>query len=460
VASPELKSIIETMRARPSYKTLSVPQLREGLAKLFGQYPPPPGLTRAPVRAGGVSGDWVPGEWIQAAGSPPDRVIYYLHGGAYIRGSVQTHISLLGGLSRSCAARVFAIDYRLGPEHPFPAAVEDAVAGYRWLLAQAVPPDRIVIGGDSAGGGLALAALLSLRDAGVPLPAGAVLLSPWSDLAVTGESVETRAAADPMLGREYLLDMARMYLGSGDPRNALASPVFADLHGLPPLFIQVGTAEVLYDDATRLVEHALAAEVEVTFEPWPEMIHGWHLFAAILPEARQAIEHIGAFARRILDRAAPVVGAWAGTGSGTDAPRTVTVAESGSGSLGQTIVSGRHVLSADEPLAAGGRDSGPNPYDLLLSALGACTAMTLRLYAGRKQWPLERVSVTLRHQKIHAQDCAGCETKAGKIDRIERDIRMTGPLDAEQRARLLEIANKCPVHRTLHSEVNVVTRSV
>ena len=252
--------------------------------------------------------------------------------------------------------------------------------------------------------------------------------------------------------------MAKIYLGAGDPRNVLASPVFAGLHGLPPLFVQVGTAEVLYDDATRIVEHAIAAEVEVTFEPWPDMIHAWHLFAALLPEAREAIENIGAFARRIFARAAPVVGS--GAGAGAEAPRTVTVAESGRGRLGQTIASGRHVLSADEPLAAGGEDSGPNPYDLLLSALGACTAMTLRLYAGRKQWPLEHVSVTLRHEKIHAQDCADCETKEGKIDRIERDIQMTGPLDAEQRARLLEIADKCPVHRTLHSEVQVVTRSV
>jgi len=445
MASPELKSIIDMMRARPSYKTLSVAQLREGLARLFGQYPPPPGLTRKPVSAGGV-----PGEWIAAAGAAAERVIYYLHGGAYVRGSVQTHLNLVGALSRVCAARVLALDYRLGPEHPFPAAVVDAVAGYRWLLAQGVAPDRILIGGDSAGGGLALAALLSLRDAGVPLPAGAVLLSPWTDLAVTGESISTRAAADPMLGREYLLDMAKMYLGAGDPRHVLASPVFAGLHGMPPLFIQVGTSETLYDDATRIAVHASAAEVEVTFEPWPEMIHAWHLFAAVLPEAREAIEHIGAFARRIFARSAPQA----------DGARTVTVAESGRGRLGQTIASGRHVLNADEPLAAGGQDSGPNPYDLLLSALGACTAMTLRLYAGRKQWPLEHVSVTLRHQKIHAKDCADCETKEGKIDRIERDIQIVGPLDAEQRARLMEIADKCPVHRTLHSEVNVVTRSV
>jgi uncharacterized OsmC-like protein len=297
---------------------------------------------------------------------------------------------------------------------------------------------------------LALAALLALRESGAPMPAGAMLLSPWTDLAVTGRSIETRAAADPMLARDYLLDMAKMYLGQADPKDPLASPVFADLRGLPPLFIQAGTAEVLYDDATRIVEHAMAAELQVSFEPWPDMIHAWHMYASVLPEAREAIEHLGRFVRRRVAEASPAAEA--------SAARAVTVAESGRGKLGQTVAVGRHVLAADEPLTAGGQDSGPNPYGYLLGALGSCTAMTLRLYAERKGWPLEQVSVRLRHEKIYAKDCEDCETREGKIDRIERDIQITGPLDAEQRARLMEIADKCPVHRTLHSEIKVVTR--
>jgi putative redox protein len=209
---------------------------------------------------------------------------------------------------------------------------------------------------------------------------------------------------------------------------------------------------VLYDDATRVAQNAMAAEVDVTFEAWAEMVHAWHLFAPILPEGRRAIERVGAFVRRVLE--AP--GAIASPGQ----RGVVTVTESGEGKLGQVIDDGRHRFTADEPLASGGQDGGPNPYELLLAALGACTSMTLRLYADRKQWPLEKVAVRLRHEKIYAKDCADCETREGKIDRIEREITLAGPLDSEQRARLMEIADKCPVHRTLHSEIKVVTREV
>jgi acetyl esterase/lipase len=295
VASNELQPIIEMMRARPSHKGFTVEQLREGLVQMFARYAPPKELVREPVRAGSV-----PGEWVSMPGANAHKVVFYLHGGAYVRGSVRTHLNLIAGISKSGGARVLAIDYRLGPEHPFPAAVDDAVAAYHWLLERGIPPGRIVIGGDSAGGGLALAVLLSLRDAGEPLPAGAICLSPWSDLAVEGDSIRTRAAADPMLNRDYLLDMAKMYLGDTDPKHPLASPVYADLRGLPPLLIQVGTAEVLYDDATRVAAHAMAAEVEVTFEPWAEMVHAWHLFAPVLSEGRQAIDRVGAFVRRVL----------------------------------------------------------------------------------------------------------------------------------------------------------------
>jgi acetyl esterase/lipase len=193
---------------------------------------------------------------------------------------------------------VLLIDYRLAPEHPHPAAVEDSTRAYRWLLETGSNPKRMAIAGDSAGGGLTVATLVALRDAGVPLPAAAVCLSPWVDLEGIGESMTTKAAVDPMVQREPLLRMASMYLAGQDPRTPLAAPLYADLRGLPPLLIQVGTAETLLDDSVRLAERARAAGVQVTLEPWEDMIHVWQAFAAMLPEGQQAIERIGEFLRQ------------------------------------------------------------------------------------------------------------------------------------------------------------------
>jgi acetyl esterase/lipase len=189
------------------------------------------------------------------------------------------------------------VEYRLAPEHPFPAAVEDATAAYRWLLASGVRPAGIAIAGDSAGGGLTLATLVALRDAGDPLPAAAVCLSPWVDLEGIGDSMATKAAADPFVRKEMIQFMAQQYLGERSLRTPLAAPLYADLHGLPPLLIQVGTAETLLDDSTRIAERARAAGVSVTLDTWDNMIHVWQLFAPMLPEGQQAIERIGAFIR-------------------------------------------------------------------------------------------------------------------------------------------------------------------
>ncbi len=295
MASKELQPIIDMMRSRPSYKEATIEQLREGLVKLLQQYPVPEDLQCETVDADGV-----PGEWIAWPGADAGKVVYYLHGGAYVRGSVDTHRNLIGGISRHSGARMLGVDYRLGPEHPFPAAVHDALTGYGWLLTQGIAPERIVIAGDSAGGGLALAVLVALRDAGDPLPAGGVLLSPWTDMEATGDSIETKAAVDPMIQRDYLLDMAKMYLGGADPRDPLASPLLAELHGLPPLLIQVGTAETLMDDSDRVAEKVKAAGGQVTLEHWDDMVHAWPLFAPVLPEGREAIEKIGAFVKGIL----------------------------------------------------------------------------------------------------------------------------------------------------------------
>jgi acetyl esterase/lipase len=223
--------------------------------------------------------------------------VYHVHGGGYTSGSCVTHRDLAARLSQASGARVFLLDYRLAPEHPFPAAIDDAVAGYEWLLAGGARPQQIVISGDSAGGTLVLAALLRLRERAAALPAGAVLISAMTDLTLSGASIESRAAADPLVYRESLAGAIAHYLGPADPRDPLASPLFADLRGLPALLIQVGADEVLLDDSTRLAERARAAGVQVTLEVWEAMWHVWHGWAAELPEARQAIARIGAFVR-------------------------------------------------------------------------------------------------------------------------------------------------------------------
>lgn len=250
----------------------------------------PEGVTCTPVEAGGVSA-----EWSVAAGVDEAKVVLYVHGGGYVMGSAGSHRDVTGRLSKAAGARVLSLNYRLAPEHPFPAPVDDAVAAYRWLLAQGISPGNIAVAGDSAGGGLAIATLLALRDAGEPLPAAGIGISPWVDMEGTGESMTTRAAVDPVVQKEGLLGMAKLYLGDADPKNPLAAPLHADLAGLPPLLLQVGDAETLLDDSTRLAERARAAGVDVTLKVWDEMPHVWHLFAPILPEGRQAIDEIGSF---------------------------------------------------------------------------------------------------------------------------------------------------------------------
>lgn len=245
------------------------------------------------VNAGGVTA-----EWVTAEGAADSRVVLYFHGGGYIIGSPRTHRAMMAHLSKAAQARVLALDYRLAPEHPFPAPVEDAVAAYRWLLGEGYDPARIALGGDSAGGGLTVAALVQMRYLGLPSAAAGVCVSPWVDMEGLGESMETRAEADPMVMREGLLLSAKTYLGGADPRAPLAAPLYADLRGLPPLLIQVGDAEVLLDDSTRLAGVAREAGVEVRMDVWDDMIHVWHVFAPILPEARQAIAQAGEFIRK------------------------------------------------------------------------------------------------------------------------------------------------------------------
>jgi acetyl esterase/lipase len=250
-------------------------------------------IKREAVTAGGI-----PAEWVSAPDVDAGRAVLYLHGGGYVIGSINTHRSLAARISRASRARVLVIDYRLAPEHPHPAAVEDAVAGYRFMLAGGLQPARIAVAGDSAGGGLTVATLVAIRDAKLPLPAAGACLSPWVDLEGIGESMTTKADLDPIVQKPGLLRMSAAYLGGKDPRTPLAAPIYADLSGLPPLLIQVGTAETLLDDAVRLAERARKAGVAVTYEPWEDMLHVWHMFAPVLDEGQEAIERIGEFVRK------------------------------------------------------------------------------------------------------------------------------------------------------------------
>jgi epsilon-lactone hydrolase len=288
MASAQLAKVLDIIKSQPRNPNASVGQMRGGMEKVSERVASD--VKCEPVDAGGVKA-----EWIVPPGAADDRVVLYLHGGGYVMGSINTHRAMIARIARAAKARALALDYRMAPEHPFPAAVEDATAAYRWLLAQGYKPGKIAISGDSAGGGLTLATLLSLRDARTPLPAAAAPISPWTDMEGTGASVKTRAAKDPMVGSSNLLPMAKMYIGDQDPKNPLASPLHGDYRGLPPLLIQVGDAEILLDDSTRVAERAKAAGVKVDLEVWDEMMHVWHVFAKILPEGQQAIDKIGEF---------------------------------------------------------------------------------------------------------------------------------------------------------------------
>lgn len=231
--------------------------------------------------------------WLEPAEVGP-QVLLYLHGGGYVFGSLRTHGNLIGALARASRARTLALEYRLAPEHPAPAAIEDAVLAYRHLLSEGVAPERIVISGDSAGGGLTLLLLLALRSLGLPLPAAAVPISPWVDLGCSGESFVTNAELD-FVGIEHCRMAAASFLGGRDASDPAISPLFADLMGLPPLLVHAGGRETLVDQIRAFVARARSASLDVTYAEYPEMVHVWHLHRGVTPEAQQAIDEIGRF---------------------------------------------------------------------------------------------------------------------------------------------------------------------
>jgi epsilon-lactone hydrolase len=288
MASEQLQKVIDRIKSAPANPRATIEQRRAGMEKISERVASD--VTCTAVSAGGVAA-----EWVSAPGAAQDRVILYFHGGGYTAGSIVTHRAMVARIARASNARALLIDYRLAPENPFPAAVDDAVASYKWLLAEKFSPKKIVIAGDSAGGGLTLAMIAALKQQKLPMPAAAVPISPWTDLEGTGDSIKTRAASDPMVSQDNLVGSAKSYYGTENPRNPLVSPLHADFHGFPPMLIQVGDAEILLDDSTRVAERAKAAGVKVDLEVWPEMPHVFQVFAKILPEGQQAIDKIGRF---------------------------------------------------------------------------------------------------------------------------------------------------------------------
>ena len=293
MADAEIDVIRGLLAAHPRPTDLS--ERRQRLDALGAQYSLPGDVSVEPVDANGV-----PAGWTMTPEADPAHVIMFLHGGGYISGSIKSHRHMVAQAGREARARTLALDYRLAPKHPFPAALNDAVAGYGFLLAQGFAPENIAIAGESAGGGLAIATLVSLRDAGVALPACAWCSSPWVDLEMTGRSMVSKASVDPLISKPYLTELAAAYLNGADPHTPLASPLYADLRGLPPMLIQVGSAETLLDDAVRLAGAAGAADVRVTLQVWPDMIHAWHLFYQQVAAGRQALATVGAFIRAVL----------------------------------------------------------------------------------------------------------------------------------------------------------------
>ena len=297
MVSPEGREYYKMLRSTPGFGAdgFDFEGLRAGM-----------GTGREPVEAGvqclPVDCDGVPGHWVLAPGADPDLRVLYLHGGGFVSGSSDFYLPLGGHISAAAGCAVLLPDYRLAPEHPFPAGLEDCIAAYRWLLANGpagpAPARASFIGGDSAGGGLTLSALLALRARGLPLPQAGICISPFADLTLTGESIRTQAETDPIMHPGCLPDFVNRYLTPEQVRDPLASPIFGGYTGLPPLLIQVGQYEVILSDSIAVAEKARAGGVEVTLEVWEGMFHVFQSHDPLLPEGREAIEHIAEVVRR------------------------------------------------------------------------------------------------------------------------------------------------------------------
>lgn len=297
--SPEHDQMVELLVAMRAAEGAdgaepTLDERRQAYEQAMCLFPVPDDVAVERVDAAGVGADW-----LTPARCERDRVVLYLHGGGFAIGSARTHRDMAARIGRAAGARVLVIDYRLAPEHRFPAPVEDAVAAYEWLLASGVAADRVVVAGDSAGGGLAIALLIALRERGTPLPAGAVGFSPWTDLTLSGPSLRSKVDDDPVLTPADIEALRDGYLAGADPTHPLASPLFGDLGGLPPLLVHVGTAELILDDSRRLVERVRAAGGEAELVEWDGLVHVFAHVAPHCPEAVEALGQIGDFVHRV-----------------------------------------------------------------------------------------------------------------------------------------------------------------
>lgn len=291
--SPEAQKLFEYLRSVDTLPTGTVEEQRAGFDASVARVPSAEGVAIEPA-----SGPSFEGRWFRPEGARKGAVLLYLHGGGFIVGSTLSHRPILTNLAKAAAVDILALDYRMAPEHQYPAALDDAMAAYRWLLGQGYAADRIVVAGDSAGAQLALSLMLRAKAEGLPLPACAVMLSAWLDLRVSGDSVKRNEVADPLMNREMVYAMGQSYMGAillDDPRASPALAPLEDLAGLPPIYLQTSTADILEDDTHLFAGRAMAAGVDVTVDVWPDMIHVWHAFAHIIPEAREAFAKIAAW---------------------------------------------------------------------------------------------------------------------------------------------------------------------
>jgi acetyl esterase/lipase len=290
-ASPELQALSQNFFAAREAPPRPLEEVRKGTDGFSANFPPPEGITVEPADVGGV-----PGEWITPRAGAGDRVIVYLHGGGYVMGSPASHRGAAARIAEACEARAFSVDYPLAPEQPYPAALDSVLAVWQALLDDGVEPSRVVIAGDSAGGGLAIAAAMRARDEGRPLPGALVLISPWVDLTCSSETFTTNAATDPLVS-PALRERCDAYAPGMDVKQPYLSPLFGEHDGLPPTLIQVAATECLLDDGRKFAAAMSDAGVDTTLEVWPDAVHAWHIFAPVVPEALAAIEAVGSFVK-------------------------------------------------------------------------------------------------------------------------------------------------------------------
>lgn len=274
---------------------LTPAELRERYNQELARNLPPEGVSITSVDMGGIQGSLVTPDEVKG-----DRTLLYIHGGGYFSGSPSAYHGIAGHLAKMLGAHVYVPDYRLAPEHLFPAALDDALAAYRWLVDRVGDARNIVFAGDSAGGAMVISVMVKARNSAIPLPAGGVAISPWANLEMTGASYTNREGIDPLATREVLALMARSALGNMLPNDPDVSPIFADVRGLPPILVQIGESEVMLSDAIRLATHLAENRVRTSLEVWPGMFHVWPMFASVLPEGMQALESACVFLNRSL----------------------------------------------------------------------------------------------------------------------------------------------------------------